>query len=379
MVNQLRINALFSSFSSAERKDWEKAAVSEINNNSPDEKLSWKGPENLTFLPYYDNTNVNIQSLRSFQLWPSANNANSRHSWINQPPLYVEDEEDANIKIINHLKHGADGVFLHLSEEKQFDFDRLLNSVDLSSHNLSFYFVRNSTSLSNLTDFLRDYRKRNQNQPTGNIFLNFFPGQPESLLHNFSSLENFSPAGITIGYDNNPILEIKNALLNGVNLLDHLTDNGFKAREVIGKIAFSLAAGNNFFYTIAKLKALRLLWFQIAQAYNISLYRPTDLYLHIRCEPYVEKSFNPHENMLKGTIASLAAIAGGCNALSVYPENSENEMMNRISRNVSAILKEESHMHRVADPLAGSYLLEKMIQDFAANAWKNFQKEITLK
>ena len=73
MLKQFRINDLLKTFSSVERKDWEKVAASEINDEFPDRKLTWKGPENLTFLPYYDAGNSYAGSLRSFHLEPSQN------------------------------------------------------------------------------------------------------------------------------------------------------------------------------------------------------------------------------------------------------------------------------------------------------------------
>ena len=79
--------------------------------------------------------------------------------------------------------------------------------------------------------------------------------------------------------------------------------------------------------------------------------------------------------MLKSTSAALAAILGGCDALTVQPEN-ENPMMARIARNVSSILREESHLSKVADPTAGSYYLESLTNQLAINAWKKFQNII---
>ena len=60
MAKKLFLNELLKSFSPVERKEWEKAAISEINNDSPDEKLAWNGPDNINLLSYYDQTNGNV-------------------------------------------------------------------------------------------------------------------------------------------------------------------------------------------------------------------------------------------------------------------------------------------------------------------------------
>lgn len=366
MDNRLRINDLLRAFSSVERKEWEHAAVGEINNNSPDEKLAWKGPENLTFLPYYDSTNVTVNFSNIFQLIP---NEKDPRSWLNLPPVMLNDDSNVREKIVNHLNHSANGVFLHLAEKTSLNVAQLLAGVDAESH-FSFYCTNNDR-LSSVKEFLN----QSSHKIHGNLFCHTFPKDTEPLLRNFSSFKNFSFFGIYIEQAS-PVLEITNALVKGVKLIDGLTEKGFPAEEVIPDISFSLEAGNNFFYTVAKLKALRLLWYQVARAYNFNDYHNDNLHLHIRSDVFSQESFNPHGNMLKGTTSALAAIAGGANALSVYPEDPRNEMMCRIARNVSIILKEEAHMSRVADPLSGSFLLEKMIYDFAQCAWSNFQKEI---
>jgi methylmalonyl-CoA mutase len=78
--------------------------------------------------------------------------------------------------------------------------------------------------------------------------------------------------------------------------------------------------------------------------------------------------------MLKETTAAMAAILGGTNGLSLYPEEMDNVVMSRIARNTSHILREESHLNKVADPLAGSYLVENLMLEMAEKAWAKFQK-----
>jgi methylmalonyl-CoA mutase len=90
----------------------------------------------------------------------------------------------------------------------------------------------------------------------------------------------------------------------------------------------------------------------------------------------VNESYQPHGNMLKGTTSSIAAVCGGCNSLTVYCEDESNTMMQRMARNTAVILKEESYLSKVADPLAGSYALEAMINDLAKESWKRFQSKV---
>lgn len=374
MVNSVRINELLNAFSSATRKDWEKAASKEINDNLPDEKLSWQGPENLTFLPYYNDSNSDNSLLKRFQLTPSTEKATAPRSWLNQPLVTCKNEKDANEKIRKHLESGADGIFLRFAA-KQFDFKSLFDSVNLTANHFSIYMSNDDDFADHLADFMCSHRK-GSSQVHGKIFSDLLPDFCERLLRNFSEQKNFFAAGLFVAPDENPINEIKTALVKSVRLIDQLTDKGFSAEDVIDKISFSLEAGTNFYYTIAKLKALRFLWFQIARAYKHNSYLHSSLHIHVRSEVFSKEAFNPHANMLKGTLSSLAAVAGGCDGLTVFPEEENNEMMERIARNVSIVLRDESHMQRVADPTAGAWLLDKLTYDFAASAWTKFQQEI---
>ena len=84
---------------------------------------------------------------------------------------------------------------------------------------------------------------------------------------------------------------------------------------------------------------------------------------------------DPHANMLNNTNTAMSSVIGGCNALSVYPSDFNNKTLQRISKNVSAILKEESHFSKVADPVAGAYVVDAMVDQLCEKAWDNFLTE----
>jgi methylmalonyl-CoA mutase N-terminal domain/subunit len=41
------------------------------------------------------------------------------------------------------------------------------------------------------------------------------------------------------------------------------------------------------------------------------------------------------------------------------------------------ILREESHLSNVADPMAGAYALESIVDELAIASWKDFQHNVT--
>lgn len=116
-----------------------------------------------------------------------------------------------------------------------------------------------------------------------------------------------------------------------------------------------------------------MLWTQLATAYGIDNYLPTELYLHVQAGSSIDEKFNPHAVMISNTVDALAAVIGGCNALTLNTTDA-NDLSNRIALNVSHLLKEESHIDKVFDPLAGSYAIEKIVHELSTTAWQRFQQ-----
>ena len=73
---------------------------------------------------------------------------------------------------------------------------------------------------------------------------------------------------------------------------------------------------------------------------------------------------DPHGNIVRGTIAALAAAVGGADAVTVLPFSAAlgipDAFARRIARNTQTILIEEANLHRVADPAAGSGAIESL-------------------
>lgn len=104
--------------------------------------------------------------------------------------------------------------------------------------------------------------------------------------------------------------------------------------------------GADFFLEIARLKTLRK--------------NKPDIFIHAYIKPFTKDAYQPHGNMISSTVRAIAAVLGGCDALTIESEN-DDDLGNRIAKNVSLILREESHLSKTADPTAGSYFLDSLI------------------
>jgi methylmalonyl-CoA mutase len=200
----------------------------------------------------------------------------------------------------------------------------------------------------------------------------FFRGSSSLLLPTEPGKNNFRTYGVILDEDT-PVKEISNACLQGVRVIDTLLEQGYAIDKIVRNITFLVPLTTRLFTDVAKLRALRILWFQVVSSYGASS-TPNDLFLHGYSLPWIKESYQPHGNMLKSTIAAIAGISGHCNALTIVPEDSSSRMMSRIARNTSTILLEESHLGKVNDPFAGAYALEVMTDRIAQDSWTLFQQ-----
>ena len=73
---------------------------------------------------------------------------------------------------------------------------------------------------------------------------------------------------------------------------------------------------------------------------------------------------------------AMSAITGGCNGLTIAPfdnySHQSHTFSERIALNISNILDNESYVSKVADPAAGSYLLEDITSKLVDASWDLF-------
>ncbi|MCY0929668.1 methylmalonyl-CoA mutase family protein [Streptomyces sp. H27-H1] len=169
--------------------------------------------------------------------------------------------------------------------------------------------------------------------------------------------------------------ELGLSLATGVAYLRALTDAGLTAEAAFGELEFRYAATADQFLTIAKLRAARRLWARVAEACGTP--GAGAQRQHAVTSPVMMTRRDPWVNMLRTTVACMAAGVGGADAVTVLPFDQElglpDAFARRISRNTSTILVEESHLARVIDPAGGSYYVEQLTEELAEAAWEFFQ------
>ncbi|MGW5847834.1 methylmalonyl-CoA mutase family protein [Streptomyces sp. NPDC055254] len=169
--------------------------------------------------------------------------------------------------------------------------------------------------------------------------------------------------------------ELGLSLATGVAYLRALTGAGLGVEAALGQLEFRYSATADQFLTIAKLRAARRLWARVAEACGAP--EAGAQRQHVVTSPVMMTRRDPWVNMLRTTVACMAAGVGGADSVTVLPFDHElglpDAFARRIARNTSTILLEESHLARVIDPAGGSYYVEQLTTELAEAAWEFFQ------
>ncbi|OBB71120.1 methylmalonyl-CoA mutase small subunit [Mycobacterium sp. 852014-52144_SCH5372336] len=174
--------------------------------------------------------------------------------------------------------------------------------------------------------------------------------------------------------------ELAGLVSTGVSYLRQLEEDGIGVPDGLRQISFRIAADDDQFMTIAKLRAARLLWARVAEVVGapehgaVTLHAMTSLPMMSKRDPWV--------NMLRTTVAAFSAGVGGADTIQVHPfdvaipggfPGTAPSFARRMARNTQLLLLEESHLGRVLDPAAGSWHVEDLTEELAEQAWKHFQ------
>jgi methylmalonyl-CoA mutase len=168
--------------------------------------------------------------------------------------------------------------------------------------------------------------------------------------------------------------ELAFTLASAVAYLRAMEQGGIALDDASRFIYFRLAADQDQFLTIAKLRAIRKLWSRIEQACGLD---PRPAFVAAETAWRMMTKRDPHGNIVRGTIAALAAAVGGADAVTVLPFSAAlgipDAFSRRVARNTQLILIEEANLHRVADPAAGSGAIESLTDQLCRVAWDLFQ------
>ncbi len=358
--------SLFNEFEPVSAKAWKQKIQTDLKGADYNKTLVWNSLEGIDVKPFYH--------ADDFKEFPNVSSTKVT-AWKICQSIFVANTEKSNAKAIDALQRGAESIKF-IIPNADISIETLLQNIDFASTSIHFElnflsekFVKKLSAFSSNvyinTDIIGNLAK------TGNWFTNLYKDHSvfEDIIKNTGELKSslsidvsiYQNAGATI------IQQLAYAMAHANEYLNHLKE------KIQNNIAFNISVGSNYFFEIAKLRALRLLWKTLASEYGIK----SDCHIIVTPSKRNKTLYDYNTNMLRTTTECMSAILGGANTICNLPYDTiyhkDNEFGERIARNQLLILKHESYFNAVNNPADGSYYIEKLTQQFAKKGLSLFK------
>jgi len=362
-------NDLFNGFEPVSSKQWKQQIQFELKGADYNETLVWNSPEDIKVKPFYHNDELQYH----YAVPTKASDFRICQD------IFVYDVDKSIAKANDSIARGAESIRFTIEDENT-DVTRLLEN--LSFQNISVHFVLKFLSI----DCVKKIDAFAQSKNTI-IYISLDPiGQLAQDGNWFKSSEkdNFETLNqIAAQTSNVAFISVNGALYQnaGATMVQQIAYTLAHANEYLNRIpeikqpiVLEIAVGTNYFFEIAKLRALRLLFNLLAKEYN----HAHDCHIFATPTKRNKTIYDYNVNMLRTTTECMSAVIGGANTISNLPYDAlyhkNNEFGDRISRNQLLVLKHESYFDKVDNPADGSYYIENLTQQLAEKALAIFKE-----
>lgn len=358
---------LFDAFKTVSSKQWKQQIQYELKGADYNETLVWESLEGIKVRPFYHQDESEVKY---------AINEKSKPFEILQN-IYVHDVALSNKRAQDSLNRGAESIRFTL-ENETVSIEDLMQNLPLE--NVSYFFYLPFLSIDCVTK-INAFADKNK----ANCFIQIDPiGQLVKDGNWFENLDkDFEKASTISAKTTIPFLNISAGIYQnaGANMVQQLAytlahvNEYFNRIETINQpITLEVSVGTNYFFEIAKLRALRLLFNTLAAEYN------HNFDCHIIAMPTKRNKtlYDYNVNMLRTTTECMSAILGGTDAVANLPYDAlyhkDNEFGDRIARNQLLVLKHESYFDKVGNPSDGAYYIETLTEQLAEKALLLFKE-----
>lgn len=165
----------------------------------------------------------------------------------------------------------------------------------------------------------------------------------------------------------NHVQQIALAVAHGVEYLEKL------GVEAASKIYFKTAVGGNYFFEMAKLRALRKLWNLILESYETK----AETFIYAETSLRNKSLLDVQNNLIRSGLEASAAIQGKADVVQVLPLDEiqgSNPFTEELASKQQLLLQKESYFDKFEDPISGSYFVENVSEIMTKNALEVFQK-----
>ncbi|RZK11694.1 MAG: methylmalonyl-CoA mutase [Flavobacterium sp.] len=360
-------NDLFSDFQPVSSKQWKQQIQYELKGADYNETLIWESPEGIKVKPFYHKDEAQIDF----------SNTNSSEEFKICQNIFVYDLEKSADRALETLGRGAESIRFTI-ENETIDVERLVAKLPLSNSIIYFNLLFFSIDFVKKIDAIAKDRNATifvQIDPIGRLAKegNWF----NNLESDFDGLNTLSIACQNIHFISVDGSLYQNAGANSVQqiayILAHANEYFNRLATISKPIVIQVAVGTNYFFEIAKMRSIRLLFNLLAKEYD------HDFDCHILAIPTKRNKtlYDYNVNMLRTTTECMSAILGGADAVSNLPYDAlyhkDNEFGDRIARNQLLVMKHESYFDKVSNPSDGAYYIENLTNQLTEKALTLFK------
>jgi methylmalonyl-CoA mutase len=365
-------NSLFQEFDEVSAKEWKQKIQFDLKGADYNEKLVYKSLHGINIKPFYNAEDVE-DSIKT----PSPKN------WNICERLYVSSAEKTNKRALKVLEKGSESLWFVIPNE-EISIEELLRGLNLEK---TIIYISFSFFSENYFKGLRDFLKGKEHQVflqfdivgnlarSGNWFQNLQKDHEilDVIFNNSGGFKSVISVDATLYQNAGATIpqQLAYALAHANEYLNH-----FQEKPNFEKFQpqFLIASGPNYFFEIAKIKALRWLYATLAAEYKI---QET---CHIIAQPTKRNKtlYDFNVNLLRTTTESMSAVLGGADTIynmpydAIYHKN--NEFGDRIARNQLLVMKHEAYLDKVANAAEGAYYIESLTKQFAEMALEIFKE-----
>ena len=355
---------LFTNFAPVSAKEWKQKIQFELKGADYNETLIWNSPDDIKVKPFYDKEDVK-------EVISVTTKASEFKICQN---IFVHDINKSIERALDSLARGAESIRFTI-EDETIAIEKLLEKLPLESTAIFFHLNFISIDFVQKIESIATKRK-------ATIYCNLDPIGHLAKEGNWfitSEKNNFETLNNLVKRENSlSLISVNSALYqnSGATIVQQIAYTLAHANEYFNHVELSkpqtmvleIAVGTNYFFEIAKLRAIRLLFNLIAKEYN----QNWNCHLVVTPTKRNKTLYDYNVNMLRTTTECMSAILGGADTIANLPYDAlyhkDNEFGDRIARNQLLILKNESYFDKVNNPSDGSYYIESLTQQLADKA-----------
>jgi methylmalonyl-CoA mutase len=357
----------FWEFEPVSAKAWKQKIQADLRGGDYNELLTWISPEGITVKPFY--TSEDLPEGKPGQ-------ATHANTWKIGHAAFLESE--AGISLAGEaLENGADGLLASVNPGNTAAISDLRGHTGTKWIDVSGFTAEMLEEVCKTGDTSYEWFL----DPIGGLVAtgNWMEGMKADL----SSLGTLADRSFgnkflavhTSHYQNSGANRVQELAYGLAHMHEYLllAEKIPDLKPLLEEPVFLVAVGSEYFFEIAKLRALRHLWIILGRSAGLSG----------RCRIFAfptlrnKTLYDYNTNLLRTTTECMAAVLGGADVVINTPYDGlyhePNAFADRIARNQLLLLRHESYFSRVSNPADGTYYIESLTDQLGRKALELFK------